>query len=77
VAPDLLVLLDVSDVVAEARRASETDKLEAEGAAFHAQVRAAYRDLASPNGWVTVDANAPLDVVAGAVRDAVVPLLAG
>ena len=37
VAPDLVVLLDVSDVVAETRRASETDKLEAEGAAFHAR----------------------------------------
>ncbi len=77
VQPDLVVLLDVGDAVAETRRGSETDKLEAEGAAFHAKVRAAYRDLAPARGWVVVDANYPLDVVAGALRDAVAPLLAG
>lgn len=77
VQPDLVVLLDVSDAVAEARRGSETDKLEAEGAAFHAQVRAAYRDLAPARAWVVVDADGPLDVVAGSLRDAVAPLLAG
>jgi dTMP kinase len=77
VAPDLVVLLDVSDEVAETRRGSGNDKLEAEGAAFHAQVRAAYRDLAPAHGWITVDASAALAVVAGALRDAVAPLLAG
>ena len=77
VVPDLVLLLDVDDDVAEARRGSETDKLEAEGAAFHARVRAAYRDLAGARGWVTVDANAGLDTVAAALRDAVAPLLAG
>ena len=77
VQPDLVVLLDVSDAVAETRRGSETDKLEAEGAAFHAKVRAAYRDLAPARGWVVVDANRPLGVVADALRDAIVPLLAG
>jgi len=77
VVPDLVVLLDVSDAVAETRRGSETDKLEAEGAAFHARVRAAYRELAASNGWVTVDANAAVAVVAGALRDTVAPLLAG
>lgn len=77
VAPDLVVLLDVDDAVAEARRGSESDKLEAEGAAFHARVRAAYRDLARTNGWVTVDANGALDDVAAALQRALSPLLAG
>ena len=77
VQPDLVVLLDVSDAVAETRRGSEADKLEAEGAAFHAQVRAAYRDLAPARGWAVIDADCPLEVVAGALRDAVAPLLAG
>src|SRR4051794_15850055 len=44
-APDVVVLLDVSDAVADTRRADETDRLEREGSAFHASVRAAYRDL--------------------------------
>jgi len=77
VTPDLVVLLDVSDAVAEARRGSVSDRLEAEGAAFHASVRAAYRDLAPARGWVVVDANADLDDVTSALRDAVAPLLAG
>ena len=77
VTPDLVVLLDVTDAVAEARRGSVSDRLEAEGAAFHASVRAAYRDLAPARGWVVVDANAELDAVTSALRDAVAPLLAG
>jgi len=77
VTPDLVVLLDVADAVAEARRGSVSDRLEAEGAAFHASVRAAYRDLAPARGWVVVDANAELDAVTSALRDAVAPLLAG
>jgi dTMP kinase len=77
VVPDLVVLLDVDDAVAESRRGSEADRLEAEGAAFHARVRAAYRDLGRTHAWVTVDANASVDHVAGALRDTVAPLLAG
>ena len=77
VIPDLVVLLDVADAVAEARRGSVSDRLEAEGAAFHASVRSAYRDLAPSREWVVVDANAELDDVTSALRDAVAPLLAG
>ena len=44
--PDVVLVLDVSDAVADARRAEESDRLEREGAAFHAAVRAAYRELA-------------------------------
>jgi dTMP kinase len=61
--PDVIVVLDVVDGVADARR-SQTDRLEREGAAFHAAVRAGYRDLAGSNGWVLVDANASVDTVA-------------
>jgi dTMP kinase len=81
-APDVVVLLDVSDVVADTRRnherrADESDRLEREGGAFHASVRAAYRDLAPERGWIVVDADDGVDTVAALVRDAVAPLLAG
>jgi dTMP kinase len=75
--PDVVVLLDVSDAVAEHRRVDGSDRLEREGAPFHASVRAAYRDLAGERGWVVVDADADVDTVAARVRDAVAPLLAG
>jgi dTMP kinase len=81
-APDVVVLLDVSDDVAEARRAGDRpadahDRLEREGSAFHASVRAAYRDLAHGRAWVVVDADGDVDTVQASVRDAVAPLLAG
>jgi dTMP kinase len=75
--PDVVLVLDVSDAVADARRAGESDRLEREGGDFHRSVRAAYRDLAPARDWVVVDADGDVDVVASAVRDAVVPLLAG
>lgn len=75
--PDLVVLLDVSDAVADARRAGESDRLEREGGDFHASVRAAYRSLAPTRGWVVVDADGDVDQIAARVRDAVAPLLAG
>ena len=74
---DVVVLLDVSDAVADARRADDSDRLEREGSAFHASVRAAYRDLAPARGWVVVDADGNVDAVAQLVVDAVTPLLAG
>jgi dTMP kinase len=91
-APDIVVLLDVSDATADARRAEarraearraeasrpgQRDRLEQESHAFHASVRAAYRDLAPTRGWVVVDADGDVDHVAARVRDAVAPLLAG
>jgi len=75
--PDLVVLLDVSDAVADARRAGRSDRLEREGGDFHASVRAAYRNLAPTRGWVVVDADGDVDQIAARVRDAVAPLLAG
>ena len=81
-APDVVVLLDVSDAIAEerradARRADERDRLEKEGSGFHASVRAAYRALAPAHGWVVVDADGEVELVEARVRDAVAPLLAG
>lgn len=73
--PDLVVLLDVDDATAEARRSGESDRLEREGAAFHARVRAAYRELAAAHGWVVVDATGAVDEVAAAVAAAVAPLV--
>jgi dTMP kinase len=73
--PDLVVLLDVDDATAEARRSGESDRLEREGAAFHARVRAAYRELAGVHGWTVVDAAGPVDAVGAAVVAAVAPLL--
>jgi len=75
--PDLVLVLDVSDKVADARRAGESDRLEREGGDFHRSVRAAYRELAPTRGWLVVDADGDVDAVASAVRDAVAPLLAG
>ena len=76
-APDLVVVLDVADDVAAARQGGEPDRLEREGAEFHAAVRRAYRELAPARGWVVVDANATVDDVAALVRAAIDPLLAG
>lgn len=80
--PDVVVLLDVSDAIAEerradVRRADESDRLEREGSAFHASVRAAYRDLASSREWIVIDADGDVEAVTALVRDAVAPLLAG
>jgi dTMP kinase len=75
--PDVVVVLDVSDAVADARRAGESDRLEREGGGFHTSVRAAYRELAAQRGWVVVDADGSVDDVAAHVRRAVQPLLAG
>jgi len=74
--PDVVVLLDVSDAVGDARRAGESDRLEREGADFHHSVRGAYRDLAPSHGWIVVDADGDLEEVERLVREAVAPLLA-
>jgi dTMP kinase len=75
--PDLVVVLDVSDAVAEARRTGEADRLEREGSDFHQSVRVAYRELAAARGWGVVDADGPVDDVAARVGALVEPLLAG
>jgi dTMP kinase len=61
-APDLVVVLDVPDDVAAARR-SVGDRMEREAESFHAQVRAAYRALAKDRGWVVLDGSGAADTV--------------
>jgi dTMP kinase len=73
--PDVVIVLDLPDDVAEARVAADRDRFEREGAAFHARVRAAYRELAPSRGWVVVDASGSADQVAERVWAAVAPLL--
>jgi dTMP kinase len=73
--PDLVIVLDLPDDVAESRVAAERDRFEREGAAFHARVRAAYRELAPPRGWVVVDASGTPDEVADRVWAVVAPHL--
>jgi dTMP kinase len=61
--PDLVLVLDVTDAVAEARRSAGEDRLEREGVEFHRAVRAAYRDLAAARAWTLVDGNDGPEVV--------------
>jgi dTMP kinase len=65
--PEVVVVLDLPDDVAEARVARDRDRFEREGAEFHARVRAAYRELAPARGWVLVDASGTADEVADRV----------
>jgi dTMP kinase len=69
--PDIVVVLDLPDEIAEARVSADRDRFERAGADFHARVRAAYRELAPARGWVLVDADGTPDAVAARVLDAV------
>jgi dTMP kinase len=71
VGPDVVVVLDVDDAAAEARRAPTADRLEREGPGFHLDVRRAYRDLAEKEGWTLVEADGSVDEVAERVWEAV------
>jgi len=73
--PDVVVVLDLPDEVAEARVAEDRDRFERAGATFHARVRAAYRELAPSRGWVVVDARGTPAEVAARVWAAVAPHL--
>ena len=68
--PDAVLVLDVPDAVAEARVGRECDRMERAGSDFHARVRAAYRDLAPPRGWIVVDGDGSPEEVAVRVRAA-------
>jgi dTMP kinase len=72
VEPDFVLVLDVPDDVAETRIPGHRDRVERAGRAFHAEVRAAYRDLAPARGWVLIDGTGSADEVEQRVRGAVV-----
>jgi dTMP kinase len=74
--PDAVIVLDVADRVAAARRSMSPDRIELAGDDFHERVRAAYRDLAPRHGWIVVDGNGDVDDVAGRVWDALADLIA-
>jgi dTMP kinase len=69
--PDLVIVLDVPDDVAEARLGAPTDRMEREGSVFHHKVREGYRELAGRYGWSTVDASGAPENVGAAVWDVV------
>jgi dTMP kinase len=73
--PDLVLVLDVPDEVAEARIPGHRDRLERAGREFHARVRAAYRELAGARGWLLIDGSGSPDEVARRVREAVSTLV--
>ncbi len=67
--PDLVVLLDVDQEVAAARRCRPRDRMEAAGDFFHQRVVGGYRALAEaePGRWVVVDGSGTVDEVAARV----------
>ena len=78
--PDLTVLLDLDPAAARARRDADDkpfDRLEAERDDFHARVRAEFLRLAAaePGRFLVLDATAPADDIAAAVRTRVSALL--
>lgn len=75
VRPDLVVVLDVPDDLAEQRLRAERDRVERAGDGFHARVRAAYRELAARRGWVVVDGTGTVDEVERRVQHAVAAIL--
>jgi dTMP kinase len=77
--PDLVVLLDIdpAEGLKRAAHRNEHDRLEGESLAFHQRVRAAFLELATaePERYLVVDATAPVEVIAFAVRERVHALL--
>ena len=72
--PHLVLLLDAAPEELERRmRGRELDRFEQEGNEFHQRVRDGFRAmaLAEPQRWVIIDATAPKDDVAAAIRTAV------
>lgn len=74
VEPDLVILLDVSESVAEARTAGRSpgrspDRLESAGDDFHRRVREGFRALAAadPDRWVVIDGSGSVEEVAARV----------
>jgi dTMP kinase len=75
--PDVVVVLDVPESVASARRTDAPDRMEGEGSNFLGKVGRAYRELATIHGWAVVDGTGAVDDVAANVWALVEPLLAG
>jgi dTMP kinase len=59
---DLVLVLDVPDEVAAARRSAD-DRMEREAEEFHSRVRDAYRRLARLRDWTVIDGSGDVDSV--------------
>ncbi len=70
--PDLVMLLDVDQELAAARRCRPRDRMEAAGDSFHQRVVAGYLALAAadPERWVVVDGAGTVEEVAERVWSA-------
>jgi dTMP kinase len=75
VVPDAVVVLDVPDPEARARRSDAPDRIEGEGDAFHVAVSDAYRSLAPSEGWLLVDGHGAVREVPERVLAALAPWL--
>ncbi|MDO5740471.1 MAG: dTMP kinase [Ornithinimicrobium sp.] len=75
--PQLTVLLDVTSQQGRTRRGEVHDRLERETDTFHDRVRQGFLDLAArePDRYLVLDASAPLEELAAAVRARVGGLL--
>ncbi len=79
-APELTVVLDLDPSVARSRLAADNkafDRIEAEAAEFGERVRAAFLAMADaePGRFLVLDASAPAEAIALAIRDRVGELL--
>ncbi len=79
--PDLTILLDLAPALGRERLSESRtryDRLEAEEAAFHERVRAAYLVLAAaePERFLVLDATRPVEELQQSIRDRVSHLLA-
>ena len=76
--PDLTIVLDLPAAAAAARINRQLDRMERQGADFHARVREGFLTEATRRGGIAViDASAPIDEVQNAIRQAAAKLLAG
>ncbi|MBD8059346.1 dTMP kinase [Cellulomonas sp. JH27-2] len=77
--PALTVLLDLDPVVGRSRLTGDLDRLESAGDEFHARTRQAFLDRAAADEdrWLVLDATAPADQLAAAIRGRVAGLLTG
>jgi len=70
----LTILLDVAPETAAGRKTTNRDKYERD-LALLSRVRESYLRQAEAPGWLRLDGERPKDLVAGDVRQAVIPLL--
>ena len=68
--PDLVILLEVAPAVAATRLDRPLDRLEATGGRFHDRVQAGFEELAAedPAGWVVLDGDEDVDVLAATIE---------